>query len=309
MSAGATLRGWLGQHARAALGAAGQLRNSFAGSFMTIAAIGIALALPAAFMLIMANIEAATGDWDGAPRASLFLELGTPAADQQATAARVAELESVEAVRLIAPEQALAEFRASTGMDATLALLEANPLPPVVVATLAARPGAAAAERLVRQLEGLAHVEAIRLDRRWIERLDALIELANRAITLIALLLALSVVLVVGNTIRLDIENRRSEIEISKLIGGTDAFIRRPFLYTGMVYGLAGGLLAGVIIGIGWLLVAGPARRLAGLYQSSFEPAGPGIGGLSGLLLAGAALGLLGAWLAVARHLRAIEPH
>ncbi|MEX0386917.1 permease-like cell division protein FtsX [Spiribacter onubensis] len=308
MSARGAMRMWLGQHARAAISALGQLRRKPGGSLMTTAAIGIALALPAAFLLIMDNIESAMSGWDGTPRASVFLALDTPPDRQAATAERIAALDGIREVTLITPAEALAEFQATAGMDETLALLDANPLPAVVEARLAGRLEAADTERLMDRLQALPHVEEIRLDQTWMQRLDALLELGNRTIAIIALLLGLTVILVIGNTIRLDIENRRSEIEITKLIGGTDAFVRRPFLYTGVWYGLAGGVVSGVILVVGILAVSAPATRLAALYQSAFQPAGPGVSGILTLLVTGLLLGLLGAWLAVGRHLVTIEP-
>lgn len=302
------LRMWLGQHARAAISALGQLRRRPAGSLMTTAAIGIALALPAGFLLIMDNIESAMGGWDGTPSASVFLSLDTPPDRQTATAGRIAALDGIQEVTLITPAEALAEFQATAGMDETLALLDDNPLPAVVEARLAGRLDAAETESLMNRLRALPQVEEIRLDQTWMQRLDALLELGNRTVAIIALLLGLTVMLVIGNTIRLDIENRRSEIEITKLIGGTDAFVRRPFLYTGVWYGLAGGMVAGAILVSGMLAVSAPAARLATLYQSAFQPAGPGLSGVLTLLGAGLLLGLLGAWLAVGRHLAAIEP-
>ncbi|MEX0448990.1 permease-like cell division protein FtsX [Spiribacter sp. 221] len=308
MNARDAMRMWLSQHARAAISALGQLRRKPGGSLMTTAAIGIALALPAAFLLVMDNIESAMSGWDGTPRASVFLALETPPDRQAATAERIAALDGIQEVTLISPAEALAEFQATAGMDETLALLDANPLPAVVEARLRGRLDTANTERLMNRLQALPHVEEIRLDQAWMQRLDALLDLGNRTIAIIALLLGLTVVLVIGNTIRLDIENRRSEIEITKLIGATDAFIRRPFLYTGVWYGLAGGLLSGVILIIGILAVSAPARRLATLYQSAFQPTGPGVSGILTLLTAGLLLGLFGAWLAVGRHLAAIEP-
>ncbi len=302
------MRMWLGQHARAAISALGQLRRKPGGSLMTAAAIGIALALPAAFLLIVDNIESAMSGWDGMPTASVFLALDTPPDQQAATAERIAALGGIQEVILITPAEALAEFQATAGMDETLAMLDANPLPAVVEARLTGRLDAATTERLMNRLQALPHVEEIRLDQTWMQRLDALLELGNRTIAIIALLLGLTVTLVIGNTIRLDIENRRSEVEITKLIGGTDAFVRRPFLYTGVWYGLAGGVVSGVILVAGMQAVSAPATRLATLYQSAFQPAGPGVSGILTLLVTGLLLGLFGAWLAVGRHLATIEP-
>ena len=304
----AAARRWSEQHARAAIGSLGRLRLTPAGSLMTAAAIGIALALPAAFLVAMDNLESVMEGWGGSPRASVFLDSPIEAREQTETAERIHRLEGIEAVRLITPDEALAEYRDSSGMDAALTLLEDNPLPAVVVAELAAGGRSADIDRLVTRIRELPSVDSLRLDREWLQRLDAIIELGNRATALVALLLGLTVVLVLFNTIRLDIENNRREIEITKLIGGTDGFIRRPFLYTGLWYGLAGGLMASAILAGVVMFLAAPVERLATLYGSGFRPAGAGLTGTLTLIGGGGLLGLTGAWLAVGRHLSAIEP-
>ncbi len=304
----APLRGWLAQHARAAIGALGRLRRRPAGSLMTTAAVGIALALPAGFLLAVDNLERATTGWDGTPRLSVFVDQRLAAEAQTALQAELERLHGVREVTLITPEAGLEAFQRESGMADTLALLDSNPLPPVLEATLADSLGSNAAQALVARVNDLDGVSETRFDRAWLERLQAIMALAGRGSSLVALLLGLTVALVVGNTIRLDIANARAEIEITKLIGGTDAFVRRPFLYTGLWYGLAGGLLAALLLGIGVAAVAGPAADLATLYGSDFELAGPGLDGTLTLILTGTGLGLLGAWLAVGRHLATIEP-
>ncbi len=302
------VQSWLAQHARAAISALGQFRYRLSASLMTTAVIGIALALPAGFLLLVDNLENATAGWDGAPQASLFVARTLPAADQQSLLDQVERQASVTRAELISADQALEEFEQYSGMQQSLALLNENPLPSVVVAHLTDDLGRIEADQLVSRLANLPGVEEVRLDQAWLQRLQALMQLANRGSGLIALLLGLTVMLVVGNTIRLDIENRRSEIEISKLIGGTNAFVRRPFLYTGLWYGLAGGILSALLLVIAVGLLAGPASDLAALYGSQYQPAGPGLSGTLTLIATGVALGLLGAWLAVGRHLAAIEP-
>lgn len=304
----ATLHAWLEQHARAAISTLGGLRLRLASSLMTTAVIGIALALPAGFLLLVDNLEAATANQNGTPQASAFLQADLGIDQQRDIANQIQALAGVTEVEHITPEVALSEFQRRSGMQETLALLEDNPLPPVVVAQLESGLSGVDADTLVKALEAIAAVEEVRLDRVWLERLDALMQLANRGSGLIALLLGLTVILVVGNTIRLDIENRRAEIEITKLIGGTDAFVRRPFLYTGMWYGLIGGSLAALLLIISVFILTGPSSRLASLYESNFEPMGPGLSGTLTLLGCGVLLGLLGAALAVGRHLAAIEP-
>ena len=304
----ATLHAWFEQHARAAISTLGGLRLRLASSLMTTAVIGIALALPAGFLLLVDNLEAATANQNGTPQASAFLQADLGIDQQRDIANQIQALAGVTEVEHITPEVALSEFQRRSGMQETLALLEDNPLPPVVVAQLESGLSGVDADALVKALEAIAAVEEVRLDRVWLERLDALMQLANRGSGLIALLLGLTVILVVGNTIRLDIENRRAEIEITKLIGGTDAFVRRPFLYTGMWYGLIGGSLAALLLIISVFILTGPSSRLASLYESNFEPMGPGLSGTLTLLGCGVLLGLLGAALAVGRHLAAIEP-
>ncbi|WP_235012733.1 MULTISPECIES: permease-like cell division protein FtsX [Spiribacter] len=299
---------WAKLHAHAAISSLGRLRRQWLGSVMTAAAIGIALALPAAFVVAMDNLESAMDGWQGAPRASVFLDTETAADQYAAIATRIDGLDGIRGVRLITPDEALTEYRQSSGVSDPLAMLDANPLPAVVVAELAARLGPESVDRLVDRLRALPAVADLRVDRDWMARLAAIIDLGNRITALVALLLGLTVILVLFNTLRLDIENHRREIEITRLIGGTNAFIRRPFLYTGVWYGMAGGLIAGLLLAIAVTSVADPVQRLASLYGSGFRPSGPGLTGTLTLVGAGALLGLSGAWLAVGRHLSAIEP-
>lgn len=304
----AALRSWAEQHARVAIGSLGQIRRRPSGSLMTMAVIGVSLALPAVFLLAINNLQNATAGWDGTPRISVFLEQGASAEAQTRLRDQAAGLEDVAAVELITPEAGLQSFEQHSDMGETLALLDENPLPAALEIRLAEGTRSEDAEQLVTSLGGLEGVTETRLDRAWLQRLEAIMALAGRGVALIALLLALTVILVVGNTIRLDIGNRRSEIEITKLIGGTDAFVRRPFLYTGLWYGFAGGLMAALLLIIAVQIIGGPAGHLAELYGSGFQPEGPGLLGTLRLIVIGTALGLLGAWIAVGRHLSQIEP-
>jgi cell division transport system permease protein len=151
-------------------------------------------------------------------------------------------------------------------------------------------------------------VEMAQLDMQWVKRLYGLMDIGRRGVWVLASLLALAVLLVVGNTIRLAIQNRRDEIIITKLIGGTDTFIRRPFLYTGFWYGVLGGIIAFILVQASLGVLAGPVNNLAGLYSSTFRLDGMDLPTVGALLSSGMVLGLLGSWLAVGRHLRAIEP-
>ncbi|HKJ77643.1 MAG TPA: permease-like cell division protein FtsX, partial [Gammaproteobacteria bacterium] len=212
-------------------------------------------------------------------------------------------------VRYISAEQALAEFRQLSGFGDALDALQANPLPPVLVV----RPGPAingpdAVGGLVKRLRQRPDVDMAQLDMQWVKRLYALMEIGQRGVWVLGALLALAVLLVVGNTIRLAIQNRRDEIVVVKLVGGTDAFIRRPFLYSGAWYGLLGGVIAFALVQGALGVLSSPVHHLAGLYHSGFRLDGLGVATTAYLLLSGTLLGLIGSWLAVGRHLREIEP-
>ena len=215
----------------------------------------------------------------------------------------------IATVNYISREQALVEFTRLSGFGEALKALDDNPLPSVVVVTPALlHTSPAAAEKLLSRLKTLNHVDLAQLDMQWIQRLYAIMDIIQRTVEVLTILLALGVILVVGNTIRLAIQNRRDEIVIIKLIGGTDTFIRRPFLYSGFWYGLLGGLVAFCFVAVSVASLSGPIEQLAGLYRSQFSLHGLDLG--TTLTLAGASilLGLSGSWLAVGRHLREIEP-
>ncbi len=296
------------QHARAAIGALGRLRAGLGSSAMTAPVIGIALALPPAFLTVLDNFQSITGTLEGGTRASLFLQRDSEPDQWQELALRLRQRQDVTAVTLLAPDEALAEFRDHSGLGDAIDLLDANPLPAVLVVEPAGGLTPAGVDALVNALGGEPLVQRLRLDQEWLRRLHSIMQLAERGVWMIALLLGLTVVLVVGNTIRLDIQSRRDEIVVTKLIGGTDTFVRRPFLYAGLWYGIAGGLLSWLLVEAGRLLLAGPVTELARLYGSAFRLAGVGLSGGLTLLLCGGFLGLFGSWLAVGRHLAAIEP-
>jgi len=160
----------------------------------------------------------------------------------------------------------------------------------------------------VKELGKNKQVELAQLDVQWVKRLYTFLEIAHRSIWVISSMLAIAVLLVIGNTIRLDIQNRREEIEVSKLIGASDAFIRRPFLYTGLWYGIISGLLAWIITLFSLTMMEQPIHKLALLYHSDFRLSGLGTGNTISLILISCGLGLVGSWIAVSRHLKDIEP-
>lgn len=286
-----------------------RLRSHPLATFMTVAVIGIALALPAGTLVLVNNARGLSAGWQGAARISLFLKTGLSDTQVQQLAASVRTRAGVAAVQVITAQQSLADFRQRSGFGDTVNLLGGNPLPAVlVIQPTPAASSPAAAQALGQSFAALPQVDQMRMDIQWLKRLQAMLAILHRAVVIIGLLLAIAVVLIVGNTIRLEIENRRAEIEVSKLLGATDRFIRRPFLYHGAWYGLTGAVLALILVLIGVALMDGPVDRLASLYRSQFSLRGLGFEGSLVLLACGIVLGWLGSWLAVARHLRAIEP-
>lgn len=303
------LRSYGRLHAQVLLASLGRLYRTPVSSLLTMAVIAIALALPSGLLVTLDNLQRLNSSWDDSSRVSLFLKPSVNEAQADRLARELKTWPRIAEVRILHRDQALAEFREFSGFGSALDVLEENPLPNTLEIRAAdADTPEQSPEALLDELKRLPEVDLAQLDLQWVRRLDALMDMGRRGILVVGALLALAVLLIVGNTIRLDIQNRREEIEVSKLIGGTDAFIRRPFLYTGLWYGLLGALLAWILVGLGFWLVDEPARRLAGLYDSSFLLSGLSWQGTGLLLLSGIALGLAGSWLAVGRHLSAIEP-
>lgn len=300
---------WLLRHAQMSLSSLGRLTRSPISTLMTAAVIGIALALPSGLHLLVDNVRELSSSWDGTASVSLFLNEAV--SDEQAATVReqIGLRSDVAETRLIPRAQALEEFRHLSGFGEAVELLDHNPLPAVVVV----RPGdgiqgAEAVGRLAQQLQDYREIDLAQIDLQWVERLGAITRTIERGVLVLAALLAGAVLLIVGNTIRLEIQNRHSEIEIVKLVGGTDAFIRRPFLYEGIWYGLLGAAIGMALVLGSLYLLDGPVRRLAGLYESDFELSLVDTASLLGVVLGGPMLGLVGAWLAVGRHLARIQP-
>lgn len=303
------LRTYLLRHAQVFFGSLGRLSKTPLSTLMTAAVIGIALALPTGLHVVLKNVQQLSGGWNGATQISLFLKTNTSEARAQEIVGRLRAMSEINKVDYISRDQALAEFTRLSGFGDALKALDENPLPSVIVVTPALlHSSPEAAEKLLGRFKLFGEVDLAQLDMQWIQRLYAIMDIVQRGIQIIALLLALGVILVIGNTIRLAIQNRRDEIVVVKLIGGTDAFIRRPFLYSGFWYGLFGGVIALFFVILAVNALSAPVEKLAVLYHSQFT--------LTSLhfrevvLLGGTSigLGLLGSWLAVGRHLKDIEP-
>jgi cell division transport system permease protein len=276
---------------------------------MTASVIGIALALPSGLHLLVDNVRELSSAWEGNASVSLFLADDISDEQAQAIKRQIDLRDDVAETRLIDRTQALDEFRRLSGFGEAIDLLDENPLPAVVLVRPKPHiedPEAFAA--MAEELQAYREIALAQVDLQWVERLRAITSTFERGVLILAVLLAAAVMLIVGNTIRLEIENRRSEIEVVKLVGGTDGFIRRPFLYEGLWYGLSGAVIALTLVLVALVLLDGPVQRLAGLYEAEFSLALADPLSFFGVLFGGPALGLLGAWLAVGRHLAQIQP-
>ncbi|MDV3504763.1 permease-like cell division protein FtsX [Marinobacter sp. M-5] len=300
---------YLVHHRKVARDSAERLWRTPVASMMTWTVMGVALALPVALLLLLTSLQGVSAGWESSARITAYLSESATLDDARALQAEAHADSRVLEVELIDKDQALAEFRASSGLDDALDYLEGNPLPHTLLVTPdEASRTAGGVETLVTRLQGMNGVDRVQVDLGWLQRLNAMTDLLARAVWALALLLAAAVVLVIGNTVRLSIENRRDEILVAKLVGGTDAFVRRPFLYTGAWFGLGGGVVAWVLLQLSLWWLSGPVERLAGLYRSDFSLNGLTFDGALALLIVAMLLGWLGAWVAVKRHLDAIEP-
>lgn len=302
------IHNYLLRHLQVMLSSLGELwRQPFA-TTMTLLVIGIALLLPAGLYVILKNIEQISGEWEHANRISLFLQSGISDNRGQQLAEQLKTWPDIMDISYQSSQQSLNEFREISGLDSLLETLPENPLPAVIIVEPDENQQAEAIEALLDRLAALPDVEQAQLDMQWLQRLRSINKAGQRGISILATLLSLSVLLVIGNTIRLAILNRQTEIRVIKLVGGTNTFVRRPFLYTGMWYGLLGGVLTWFTLLISLLIISGPIDELAALYDSQFSLQWYAGQMLFYLPLIGLVLGVMGAWLAVSRHLSAIEP-
>jgi cell division transport system permease protein len=297
------------RHVQACLGALGRLFRNPVASFLTILVVAVALALPMSLKLLVSNARLATGDFKDAVDLSVYLKTDVPLSKAQQLASNAKERPGVADVTLIPADQALEEFRTYSGFGAALDVLEKNPLPHVLhVHPDPEASSNAAVESLRHYFTAWPEVEFVQIDSDWVMRFNAILDVMRNVLLIASALLGLGVLAVVGNTIRLEIQNRRAEIEVTKLVGGSDGFVRRPFLYTGLLYGLCGALLAWGIVSLTVFTLAQPVATLARLYGSQYSLAGPTPDDIGFLLGGGALLGLFGAWISATNHLSRIEP-
>ncbi len=300
---------WLLQHAQAFFFSLGQYVKNPISNLLTTAVIGISLALPASFYLLLDNVRTVSSSWDGSLQVTLFLQ--TEITEEQASefANKLNKHIMIGETIIINRADALSEYQRLSGFAEALDALDENPLPNVILIKPAMdNMNEQITNELITELEAMPEVDSAQYDSQWIKRLLFILDIINRIIIILSTLLAIAVLLIVGNTIRLSIYNRRAEIEITKLFGGTDSFIQRPFLYSGLWYGVFGSIIAWLLITVSMQMLQGPVKQLTNLYGSNFELIGLGFVNSLILLLIGVALGLFGSWISVKRHLASIEP-
>ena len=287
-----------------------QLIKTPIATLMTIAVLGIAIALPAGLQLMLKNANTISADWDGVSRISLYLRADISSTEAEDMLRRIQSRLDVEQAEMIDKDRALEEFQKLSGLGDALNQLDENPLPVVIEIIPTAQFSTPEASALMLDTFRLIpEVEVAKLDLEWVKRLYYLLELIDRFIFALATMLGLAVLLIVGNTIRLAIQNRREEIEIIKLIGATNAFIRRPFLYTGLWFGIGGGIIALILISGTVFWLAEPVNQLSSQYNSQYILQGLTITEVLQLLSFSASLGLIGSWVSVSRHLKQINPN
>jgi cell division transport system permease protein len=303
-------RAWLRRHSYSFFSSLGVLVQHKIGTLMTVLVLGMAMFLPLGLYITLTNLQGMDLRQDEWSAVTVFFKSGTTREEVKQVADALEKSLQPESVVVVSPDEGMADFRDASGFGESLDILEENPLPWVM--QVSPRQGSTEqVEERVAELTGFLQsidsIEVTQFDYKWLQRLGRMMELGHAAVTVLILLFGLTVVVVVANTIRLDVASHTEEIEILALVGAGNAFVRQPFLYTGLWYGLMGGLLAMLLLGLAMLYLARPLGLLLETYGTVFSL--HGLGGYKTLwvLLGGGFLGWLGAWISVQRYLRRLR--
>ena len=294
-------------HRRIARGSASRLLQTPASSLVTLFVVAVALLLPALLFGLNSNLASLLAGFQDSAQVTLYLQDGVSEADGQDVSDNLLTRSDIEGAYYVSPTQALDEFGAASGLEDLLIEMTANPLPGAIVLT-PADVSPAAVDELARQLQEMPHVDVVQVDSLWLQRLAAISNLVSAIGSVLAVIVILGLFFVVGNTIKLAIESRKAEILVIKLVGGSDMYAARPFLYTGLLYGLGGGILATLLQGIVLTTFNSNLEVLMQLYESDFQLRGFGFMSALLIVIAGAAIGWAAALMASLRHIRAINP-
>lgn len=300
---------YLLNHAHGLFSSLGRLSRTPFTSAMTILVLSVAISLAGCFYIVVANIQQLTGNLQASNQMSLFLKEHINETAAQKLAEQLAHNENIESIKFISKKQAMDEFKANSGFGDALNALESNPLPNVIqILPKGVLDSREALDNLMADLKKMPEVDFVQVDMQWVERLQAIMRIASRAVTLVGILLGFAVTFITGNTIRLELHNRQDEVFISKLVGATHSFIQRPFLYTGFWLGFIAGFSAWLIITIMLLIVESPVEKLSSLYNSSFELLYLSFSEFILLLMMASGLAVLGSWAVLHYQLRQIKP-
>ncbi|PPD35930.1 MAG: hypothetical protein CTY19_00355 [Methylomonas sp.] len=300
---------YLLNHAHGLFSSLGRLSRTPFTSAMTILVLSVAISLAGCFYIVVANIQQLTGNLQASNQMSLFLKEHINESVAQKMADQLARNDNIESIKFISKKQAMDEFKANSGFGDALNALEGNPLPNVIqILPKGVLDSREALDTLMADFKKMPEVEFVQVDMQWVERLQAIMRIASRGVTLVGVLLGFAVTFITGNTIRLELHNRQDEVVISKLVGATHAFIQRPFLYTGFWLGFIAGFSAWLIITIMLLIVESPVEKLSSLYHSSFELLYLSFSEFILLLMMASCLAVLGSWAVLHYQLRQIKP-
>ncbi len=296
------------RHLQACVSSLGRMSLTPIATLLTIAVIGVSMALPAGLLILLKDAQGLLLTWQSSTDISVFLKVGTPEAEAESLLSQIKLMPMVRQATYISPEEGLQQFEKTADFNNILSALPSNPLPPVIeIEPMFHQTSNLELSQLIESIKQLPNVDVAQFDTQWVQRLYAIVTLVRRSIWALSSLLALGVMLVIGNTIRLLTQNRQYEIEVLKLVGASNAFVRRPFLYSGLLYGMFGAITAWFFVDVILLWLRHPMAVLAELYQSDFAITGMPLSSVLLLLLLGGALGISGAYLAVNRHINAMK--
>ena len=295
-------------HLRAALNSLGQLSQKRVATLANIMVIAIALALPAAFYLAIQNISDASRGFGESTQVTVFLQTDANQSSAEKLSKTIRQRVDITDVNIISKEQGLNELKDYSGFGETITALAENPLPIVLqIQPIDQLSSTSELNQLMAELRQFPEVDIVQLDLMLVKRLHSIVNIGQRVVWILGLLFCLAVIFIVGNTIRLELQMRHDELEITKLMGATNRFVRRPFLYTGAWLGLFGSMIACIIVAVIYTAIQSPANQLSGLYESAFQLNFLTASELMMLLLAGVSTGVLGAWMSASRHLQRID--
>ncbi|MDD2760877.1 MAG: permease-like cell division protein FtsX [Methylomonas sp.] len=300
---------YLLNHAHGLFSSLGRLSRTPFTTAMTVVVLAIAIALAGCFYILVANVQQLTGSLQSSNQMSLFLKDQINEASGQKLAEQLMQNADIDSVKFISKKQAMDEFKTHSGFGEALNTLENNPLPNVIqVLPKNVLDSRESLDKLMAEFKQISEVDFVQVDMQWVDRLQAIMRIAGRGVTVVGILLGFAVTFITGNTIRLELHNRRDEVFISKLVGATHAFIQRPFLYAGFWLGFIAGFAAWLIITIMLLILESPVENLSSLYDSSFELLYFSFSEFILLLMMASGLAVLGSWAVLHYQLRLIKP-